>query len=160
MMATLHLMCGLPCAGKTTRARELEREHAAVRLTPDEWLVRLLGRDASLDVLRAARDPIESLMWELAERLLALGVDVVVDFGVWSRVERETFRARAARVGARSVLHYLDVPADVLVARLAERNERLPPGTFHIDPALLREWAKVFEPPTADELPPYESGRV
>jgi predicted kinase len=149
-------MCGLPCSGKTTLARELERAHRAVRLTPDEWLVRLLGRDAPLDVLRAARDPIESLHWDLAERLLTLGVDVVVDFGVWSRAERESFRARTARLGARSELHYLDVPEDVLVARLAARNADLPPGTFHIDEARLREWCRAFEPPGADELRPWE----
>jgi predicted kinase len=151
-------MCGLPCAGKTTRARELECAHGAVRLTPDEWLTRLLGPGVPLNVLDASRDPIESLLWDLAERLLALGVDVVVDFGVWSRSERELFRARAARVGARSELHYLDVPEDVLVARLAGRNAQLPPGTFHIDEARLRAWTQTFEPPTDDELRPYEPG--
>jgi predicted kinase len=35
----LFLMCGLPGAGKTTRAKELEKEHHAVRLTPDDWLL-------------------------------------------------------------------------------------------------------------------------
>ena len=34
-MATLHLMVGLPCSGKTTEARRLERELGALRLTPD-----------------------------------------------------------------------------------------------------------------------------
>ena len=35
-MATLHLMVGLPCSGKTTLAKKLEVERAALRLTPDE----------------------------------------------------------------------------------------------------------------------------
>ncbi|HST88133.1 MAG TPA: AAA family ATPase, partial [Ktedonobacterales bacterium] len=30
-------MVGLPCSGKTTLAKELEREHCALRLTVDEW---------------------------------------------------------------------------------------------------------------------------
>lgn len=34
--ATLFLMVGLPGSGKTTRAKELERETGAIRFTPDE----------------------------------------------------------------------------------------------------------------------------
>lgn len=45
-MATLHLMVGLPCLGKTTLARTLEREQSALRLTPDEWHIRLFGQGA------------------------------------------------------------------------------------------------------------------
>ena len=45
-MATLHLMVGLPCSGKTTLARKLEHERSALRLTPDEWQLRLFGQDA------------------------------------------------------------------------------------------------------------------
>ncbi len=33
-VTTLHLMVGLPCAGKTTLACRLEVEHSALRLTP------------------------------------------------------------------------------------------------------------------------------
>ena len=35
-MATLHLMVGLPCSGKTTLAQKLEHELPALRLTLDE----------------------------------------------------------------------------------------------------------------------------
>ena len=38
-MATLHLMVGLPCSGKTTLAKQLEQERSALRLTPDEWQI-------------------------------------------------------------------------------------------------------------------------
>ena len=38
-VATLHLMVGLPCSGKTTLAKQLEQERSALRLTPDEWQV-------------------------------------------------------------------------------------------------------------------------
>src|SRR5438105_1027278 len=109
---TLHLICGLPCSGKTTLAREIEREREALRLTPDEWIARILGTDPSINALDAARDPMESLLWDLAARVLTLGVDVILDFGFWSGAEREEFRARAAALGARSELHFLDVPLD------------------------------------------------
>src|SRR5437588_4999900 len=123
-------MCGLPCAGKTTLAKQIEHERSALRLTPDEWITRLFGAGLSLEALDAARDPIETLLWDLAARVLVLGVDVVLDFGFWSRAERDDFRSRAAQLGARSELHFLDVPEEELLARLAVRNAQLPPGTF------------------------------
>ena len=44
-MATLHLVCGLPGSGKSTLAAKLEVERQALRLTPDDWIARLLGGD-------------------------------------------------------------------------------------------------------------------
>ncbi len=149
-------MCGLPCSGKTTLARQIEQERSALRLTPDEWIARLFGPDPSTETLDAARDPVEVALWDLAARVLVLGVNVVLDFGFWSRGEREEFRARAARLGARSELHFLDVPEKVLLARLAVRNAQRPPGTFRIDEARLRLWYRLFEPPGRGELCPQE----
>jgi predicted kinase len=153
-MATLLLMCGLPGSGKTTLARGLERERDALRLTPDEWIARLFGQHLTPPALDWCRDPVEALQWGLAERALRLGVNVILDFGFWSRAEREEFRARAAALGAGSEVHFLDVPREELSARLAARNTELPPGTFRVSEAQLDAWLKVFEPPTADELQP------
>ncbi|MEU7570205.1 AAA family ATPase [Micromonospora sp. NPDC049240] len=40
---TLYLTVGLPCTGKTTAARRIERERQALRLTKDEWVKALYG---------------------------------------------------------------------------------------------------------------------
>ncbi len=150
-MATLHLMVGLPCSGKTTLARTLERKHSALRLTPDEWQVRLFGQDAADPQHDARHSLIEALQWEVAERALALGIDVVLDFGFWTREEREDFRSRARQLGASSEVHLLDVPGDELLRRLAQRNER--PGlAFQITEEMMRPWIASFEKPDPDEL--------
>src|SRR5436189_2773154 len=86
--ATLHLICGLPCSGKTTFARALERELPALRLCPDEWTARLYGADISSEALDLARDPIEQALSDLAGRVLVLAVDVILAYGFWSRNER------------------------------------------------------------------------
>jgi predicted kinase len=153
-MATLLLMCGLPGSGKTTLAKRLERERDALRLTPDEWIARLFGRGLTPPALDWCRDPVEALLWELAERALRLGVNVILDFGFWSRAEREEFRARAAASGAGSELHFLDVPRAELSSRVAARNAELPPDAFRVAEAQLEAWWRVFEPPDAEELRP------
>lgn len=153
-MAILHLICGLPGAGKTTLACKLEERHRALRLTPDEWITRLLGPEPSQPVLDSARDPTEALQWDVAARVLTLGIDVILDFGFWSREEREHFRDRAKALGAGSIVHFVDAAPAVLQARLAARSQNRPANTFTVTAAQLNEWSALFERPTADELIP------
>jgi predicted kinase len=150
-MATLYLIVGLPCSGKTTLARTLEQKHSALRLTPDEWQVRLFGQDAADPQHNARHSLIEALQWEVAERALALGTNVILDFGFWAREEREDFRSRAKQLGASSEVHFLDVPSDELLRRLAYRNAQ--PGlAFHIPEEMMRPWIELFQKPDPDEL--------
>ena len=78
---TLHLMCGLPGAGKTTEARRLEAEFGAVRLTPDDWIHSFNQDHWSRKDIDGLRDPVEAVQKELAARLLSLGVSVILDWG-------------------------------------------------------------------------------
>jgi predicted kinase len=141
-------MCGLPGAGKTTLAKQLEIERPALRLTPDEWMGPLFG--AGHD--EPKRAVVESLMWEVAARALRLGIDAILDFGFWGRWERDDYRSLAAALGARTEVKFLDVPRDELIRRLDIRNAALPPDTFHVTAAEIDLWLGVFEAPTADEL--------
>jgi predicted kinase len=152
-MATLFLICGLPGAGKTTLARQLEQTHRALRLCPDEWIAQILADPHDIAELDRLRSPVESLQWDLAKRALALGVNVVLEFGFWSREERVHFRTEAESLGAQVELHYLNVGLNELWERLSRRNFNLPPGTFVVSRENLELWAKSFEPPTDDELP-------
>jgi predicted kinase len=151
-MATLHLVCGLPCSGKTTLALQLEREHSALRLTPDEWHTALFGQDVEDERHDERHDLIEAMLWKAAARVLELGVDVVLDFGFWSRSERADYRARAASLGAGTRLHYLDVPEAELLNRLQVRNDELPPGAFKIEREQLKVWVRQFQPPADEEF--------
>ena len=151
-MATLHLMVGLPCSGKTTLARALEDQHSALRLTPDEWHVRLFGQDAEDPEHDGRHRLIEALQWDVASRALALGIDVVLDFGFWAREEREDYRSRARQLGASSVVHFLDVPERELFRRLAQRNAQASALAFHIPEEMMRPWIASFQKPTPEEL--------
>ncbi len=133
-------------------AKALELKMPALRLSPDEWITRLYGADTSGEALDAARDLVEAVLWDLAARVLVLGVDVILEYGFWSRSEREEFRRRSAQLGARSELHFTHAPEGELLRRLTRRNADLPVGTFRIEEASLREWIALFESPNADEL--------
>ncbi len=151
-MATLHLMVGLPCSGKTTLAQKLESEKAALRLTPDEWQVRLFGQDAEEPEHDARHTLIEIMLWNIASRALVLGTNVILDFGFWAREEREDFRLRAKQLGASSEVHFLDVTEDELMRRLEVRNSQLSQTSFYIPEEMMKSWIAFFQKPTLDEL--------
>jgi predicted kinase len=150
MPATLYLICGLPGAGKTTLAKQIEVEQNALRLTPDDWLCRLFGNDRHHS--DTYRDVMEGLLWETTEQILQLGVNVVLDYGFWTKEERASFRKQAESIGARVKLISLEVPREELWRRLQHRNQNLPPHNYIAEEHELDEWFAVFEPPTLDEM--------
>ena len=119
-----------------------------MRLSPDEWMSSL-----SIDLYdEAQRKAVEALQWDLAARALILGVDVILEYGFWSRTDRDEYRSRAQAVGARVELLFLDVPRDELWIRIDKRNANLGPGMAHISEATLDLWWSSFEAPATDEL--------
>ena len=151
-MPRLFLICGLPGAGKTTLAKQLEAFRPALRLCPDEWIARLLGDVNDIVKRDRLRVQVEEIQWEVAKRVLTLGGDVILEFGFWSREERTRYRTQAKALGARVELRYLDVPRDELWARLSNRNANLPLGTFTVTEEELDLWLTLFEAVGDDEL--------
>lgn len=146
-MATLFMLMGLPGSGKSTLARRLEAEREALVLSPDDWMARIVrdGYDAD------RREAVKAVQLEVAARVLELGKDVVLEFGFFSRSERDTTRARAAAVGAKTQLVFLDLPFDLLWQRLDTRNRSLPPNTFPVTREHLRLCEGWLERPQPDE---------
>jgi predicted kinase len=141
---TLIIVCGLPGSGKTTHARQFQRNLRAIRLCPDDWMNTL-----EINLWdSAARERIEKLQWQLAQELLALGQNVVIEWGTWARSERDALRAGARTLGAAVELHFLDAPVEVLFARIRQRNLESPPITLED----IVKWSEIFERPSAEEM--------
>lgn len=151
-MATLHLMIGLPCSGKTTYARKLAQAEDALLLTPDVWHLQLFGHDVGEACHDVRHDKVEKIMWDVAARVLSLGCSVILDFGCWAREERDAFREKAHALGAAFQLHYMDVPTEELFRRLEVRNRSQSDQTFVIPKEEMEKYLPIFQPPEADEL--------
>jgi predicted kinase len=144
----LILTCGLPGAGKTTLAKELAANRNAVRLTKDEWLV-ALGSNPWDETTQVK---LEKELWRLAQEILQLGLSVVLDFGLWARIERDEFRTAARNLGVGVELHFLDAPTDELWRRIDGRNAEPPWESYPISRAHLDEWTVTFQAPDGAEL--------
>jgi predicted kinase len=145
---TLFLTIGLPGTGKTTDARSIEVERGALRLTKDEWIKALYGTQNP----PAASDVIEGRLIEIGLRALELGLDVVIDFGLWGKDERSALRQAAADRGADCQLRYYQLTAAEQRRRLDLRQADNPEVTWPILDEELASWAQVIEVPTAGEL--------
>jgi predicted kinase len=122
-MPTLHLLCGKIASGKSTLAKTLVAEHAAILLSEDTWLAQLYpGEILSIaDYLRCAQR-IRGVLGPLVINLLESGVNVVLDFPANTLANREWLLglAQAAKVPHR--LHYLELDDATCRARLHARN--------------------------------------
>ena len=146
--ARLILTCGLPGAGKTTLAKQVAKDRAAVRLTKDEWLVALGSNPWD----EPTQEKMERELWRLAQEILRLGLSVVLDFGLWARVERDEFRAVARSLGVGVELHYLHAPTEELWRRIDARNSEPPWDSYPITRTHLDEWTASFQAPDDAEL--------
>ena len=144
----LYLVCGLPGAGKTTRSHQIVEAVRAVHLCPDDWVV---GLGASL-VDFEFRVRLQDCMLAHAARILRCGVSVVIEFGSWSRAEREAIRRVAVSEGAKVELQFLNAPLDELVRRVRVRGG---PASRELVDVLLRDAAK-FERPSEEEAATFD----
>ena len=149
-------MVGLPCSGKTTKAKELEKEYFALRLTPDEWHVNLFGHDTSDPDHDKRHFLIEDMLWQIAARALSLGTNIILDFGFWAKEEREDYRSRAKNLGVRSEIVFMNVDEEELIKRVRTRNKNLTNTIAYIPEELMMDWIQFFQRPDADELVPRE----
>ena len=154
---TLTLMVGLPGAGKTTRAKELEQATGAVRFTPDEWHLFLFGDDFHNPREHALHDQrhdrVEELQWRLGKRLLAQGVSVILDFGFWAKEQREEKYREAQALGVEFSLCYVHAPLEELCRRLEARVQAGQKDVFQtITREDMEQWAALFQEPDEEEL--------
>lgn len=150
--ATVHLLCGLNGAGKTTHARRLEQDTGALRLSLDAFML-----DEHPDVpyhdsrYGALAEQAKQALWARALPELAAGRDVVLDWNQWSRARRATWRDHALRAGCALLLHVLDVDVETAVARAGSRAESAEPGSHALAEEHVRQMADLIEWPTDDE---------
>ena len=142
--ARLIIICGLPGSGKSTFAKCLQESLSAVCLSPDEWMDAL-----SINLYdEESRAKIEALQWQLGQKLLKLGLVVIIEWGTWGKSERDTLREGARKLGAAVELHYLSAPPEILFERIQRRGMENPP----IKREDVFRWAEIIQVPTEEEL--------
>jgi predicted kinase len=153
-MTTVHLVTGNVGAGKTTYSIALAQRLGAIRFSIDEWMATLFHADqpASLNLEWTLEllERIEKQIWSLIPQI---AVDVVLDLGLSMKAHRDLQRSRAAALGLRTKLHYLEVDLATRRSRVSQRNsERGDSFAFEVTEEMIDFMEGWFEPPSAGEL--------
>ncbi len=145
----VYLLTGLTGSGKTTYAKTLAAQ-GVIRLSVDEEVHRRHGRygvdypehryfDLERPVLAEASDRLG--------QLVRAGHDVVFDYGLWRRAERDAHKELVEDAGGRWRLLYFPVDRAELLRRLAARNLREDPDALTVTPEALDDFSQRFEQP-------------
>jgi predicted kinase len=147
----VYLICGFIGAGKTTFAKKLEEKTGAVRITKDEWSIRFIGNDPTIDGYAQWDRKIIDLSRDVAFYLAGKGMDVIMDEGFWEKETRAAMRRRAEAIGAQVVMYYLETPIETIRERVVGRNNNLTKDSIKISREMLDNYLKDWQPPTEDE---------
>lgn len=122
-MPTLHLLCGKIASGKSTLAKTLAAEHAAIVLSEDHWLAKLYpGEIKSIADYVSCAQRIRGVLGPLVVNLLQSGANVVLDFPANTLANREWLLGLAQAAQVPHCLHYLELDDATCRARLHARN--------------------------------------
>ena len=83
--STVYLICGFIGAGKTTFAKKLEEKTGAVRIVKDEWSIRLIENNPTIDGYAEWDSKIIQLSRDVAFYLANKGIDVIMGEGFWEK---------------------------------------------------------------------------
>jgi predicted kinase len=150
---TVFLLVGLTGAGKTSYAERVLGPAGAIRLSVDEIVFARHGR-YGIDYPAAEYfDHYEPALAEVRSSLLrelALGHDVALDLGIWSRTDRDGWKALIESAGARWRLLYFRVPRTELLRRLTDRNRLEHANALRVTAADLDDFYARFDEPTGE----------
>ncbi|MBK9394159.1 MAG: ATP-binding protein [Uliginosibacterium sp.] len=150
-MAEIVLCCGKVSSGKSTFARRLAAERGHFPFSADEWMRHFYGEPPEREVFDRQLGQCCEMIYRMAERLLARGVDVVLDFGFWQRAERIAVRQRFEAGGHRCRVVYFPIEAHRQWAYLQARQADPAVDHYAISAETLAVLNAMFEPPEPDE---------
>ena len=153
-MSKVILICGKICCGKTTYAQKLCKENNAILLSVDEITLVLFGRDAG-ENHDTYVERTEKYLFEKSIEIIKSGINVVLDWGFWTKTERDFAKEFYRSHGIDCEFHYIDISDETWKARLKKRNSAIlteETTAYYVDDGLAQKCASIFEVPGKDEI--------
>ena len=103
-MAKVIMTCGRICTGKSTYAEKLRKTLSAVVLSVDEITLALFGHDTG-EMHDTYVERAEKYLFEKSVELIETGINVILDWGFWTKEERQFARDFYSSHGIECELH-------------------------------------------------------
>ena len=153
-MAKVYLICGKICCGKTTYAQKLCDQNHAVLLSIDEITLALFGQHCG-DKHDEYVERTEKYLLNKSMEFINKDINVVLDWGFWTKAERESVKEFYKSRNIECELHYIDISDKVWKSRLHKRNNAVlanETSAYYVDDNLAAKFASIFEMPSEDEV--------
>ena len=153
-MSKVILTCGKICCGKTTYAQKLCKENNAILLSVDEITLALFGRDAG-ENHDTYVERTEKYLFEKSIEIIKLGINIVLDWGFWTKTERDFAKDFYRLHKIDYEIHYIEISDEIWNARLKKRNSAIlaeETSAYYVDDGLAQKCASIFEVPNDDEI--------
>ena len=159
-MAKVYLICGKICCGKSTYAKQLQADNKAVILSVDEIMLAVFGLYAGEKHDEYAAN-VRHYLFEKSLEIIQADVDVILDWGFWTKAGRNEAKAFYRSRDIECELHYLNISDEVWQARVNQRNQSVIAGettAYIVDSALAAKFEARFELPAKDEVDVWVDG--
>lgn len=153
-MAKVILICGKICCGKTTYSEQIRKEENAVILSVDEIMLSIFGQHAGEKHDEYANNT-QKYLFDKSIEFVNAGVNVILDWGFWTKVNRNKAKEFYSAQGIATEMHYIDICDETWKQRLAYRNAKVEAGeteAYFVDENLANKFAAIFETPNEDEI--------
>ena len=152
-MAKVYMMCAPICSGKTTYSAKLRDEKKAVVLSVDDITLALFGQNAGEkhDFYVAK---LEEYFYQKSLEIISAGHNVVLDWGFWTKKERDFARKFYESHNVAHEFRYLKISVDEWKRRIEKRNKAVSEGkanAYFIDDGLFEKFRSIFQEPQKDE---------
>lgn len=147
------MTCGKICSGKSTLAQKLRLEYKAVILSVDDITLALLGQDPG-GKLDGYVEKLKAYFFEKSVEITETGTNVILEWGFWTKAERDQARKYYTDRGIAFEFHYIDISDEEWERRLKKRNAEVTAGrasAYYVDDGLKAKFASLFEPPDESE---------
>ena len=154
-MSKVYLICGRICSGKTTYAKKFCEDKNAILLSVDEIMISLFDQCCGPKLHMEYDRRIKAFLFNKSLEILETGVDVVLDWGLWTREERDFAKNFYKTRSIDCELHYIEVSDEVWEQQLNKRNNDVLENktkAYYMELSRALEFASKFQKPEADEV--------
>ncbi|MDO5557152.1 MAG: ATP-binding protein [Clostridia bacterium] len=153
-MAKVILICGKICSGKTFYSNKLKINNNAVILSSDELISDLFHPNEN-DYHEQIINKVHQYLFKKTIEIVNNGENVILDWGFWTKKNREDVSKLFNSKGVKFEWHYIDVSDEKWQRNIENRNGRVLSGDtndYYVDDGLLKKVINKFETPEKSEI--------
>lgn len=154
-MSKIIAICGKICCGKSYYAKQIKEKENAVILSIDEATYELIDNKQG-EFYNVFAERVNKYLMKKAVEIVKVGCNVILDWGFWTKAERQETTKYFNQFCIDVEWHYVNVEQLRWKRLIEERNAKIQNGNggyeFYVDEGLLNKMLSKFEEPKREEM--------